>query len=188
MTTLYKRSLVLFAVSVIFLGSCKKEDPVIPNEEEIITTLTYTLTPESGGNQVIMTFRDLDGFGGNPPTITGGTLNVNTNYNGTLQLLNETEAPAGDISKEIKDEGEAHQFFFNVAGGLDLNVSYDDLDGNGNPLGLSTTAAAGNASQGQLTIILRHNPDKTASGVAGGDITNAGGETDIEVTFDVNIQ
>ena len=38
------------------------------------------------------------------------------------------------------------------------------------------------------TITLRHEPAKTATGVSGGDITNAGGETDIEVVFDVTVE
>ena len=44
------------------LSSCEK-DPQIPNEEELITTVTYTLTPVSGGDPVIFSFRDLDGDG-----------------------------------------------------------------------------------------------------------------------------
>ena len=36
--------------------------------------------------------------------------------------------------------------------------------------------------------MLRHEPDKSAAGVSSGDITNAGGETDIEVSFNVIIE
>ncbi|HBK71516.1 MAG TPA: type 1 periplasmic binding fold superfamily protein, partial [Flavobacteriaceae bacterium] len=36
--------------------------------------------------------------------------------------------------------------------------------------------------------ILRHEPNKSASGVSDGDITNAGGETDIEVIFNITVQ
>lgn len=188
MTTLNKYSLAFVATSLLFLGACKKEDPVIPNEEELITTLIFTLTPDTGGGAIQMTFRDLDGDGGNAPVITGGALSANTNYSGTLQLLNETEVPAGDITDEINAEKESHQFFYSIGGGLDLAIGYDDLDGSGKPVGLSITALAGYVSSGQLTIILRHEPDKNAAGVSNGDITNAGGETDIEVTFDVTIQ
>jgi hypothetical protein len=39
-----------------------------------------------------------------------------------------------------------------------------------------------------LKITLRHEPNKKASGVVGGSITNAGGETDIEVSFDVEVK
>jgi hypothetical protein len=39
-----------------------------------------------------------------------------------------------------------------------------------------------------VVVTLRHEPDKGAAGVSGGDITNAGGDTDIEVTFPVVIE
>ncbi len=188
MNTIYKLSLAVVAGILMLSSSCKKDDPVIPHEEELITTLIYTLTPVAGGTAVEMTFRDLDGDGGNAPVITGGTLQANTVYNGSLKLLNESEAPAEDITEEIEEEDHHHQFFFSVAGGLEMDISYADQDSDGRPLGLLTTVDAGNVSSGQLTITLRHEPNKSAAGVADGDITNAGGETDIEVTFDVDIE
>ena len=36
------------------------KDPVIPNEEELITTLTYRLIPTEGGETVVLTYKDLD--------------------------------------------------------------------------------------------------------------------------------
>ena len=67
--------------------------------------------------------------------------------------------------------------------------TYIDVDGNGAPLGLAFTLTTVDAdTEGDLTIILRHEPSKSADGVAGGDITNAGGETDIAVTFPFTIE
>ena len=37
------------------------------------------------------------------------------------------------------------------------------------------------AGSGELQVVLRHEPDKFGANVSAGDITNAGGETDIEV-------
>jgi hypothetical protein len=173
--------------SILFFTACEKEDPVIPNEEELITTLVYTLTPEGGGNPVVFSFQDLDGDGGDAPVIVNGTLAANTTYAGALSLLNETETPAESISEEVEEEADEHQFFFSVSG-VDATVSYADADGNGNPIGLASTVVAGAVSSGTLIITLRHEPAKSASGVSDGDITNAGGETDIEVTFDVTVQ
>jgi hypothetical protein len=182
--------LVIGTLSVLFITSCKKdepEEPIIPNEEEVITTLNFTLTPNGGGTPVVLTFQDLDGDGGNPPTITGGTLDTNATYTGALELLNELESPAGDISQEVQEEAEEHQFFFQTSlSGID--IAYDDMDANGNPIGLATIITTNGANSGTITVILRHLLDKDASGVSTGDITNAGGETDIEVTFDVDIQ
>ena len=36
--------------------------------------------------------------------------------------------------------------------------------------------------------LLRHKPNKSGNGVQSGDITNAGGETDIVVTFELDVQ
>ena len=45
-----------------------------------------------------------------------------------------------------------------------------------------TTGSMSNPSA-SMTVILRHEADKAGAGVSDSDITNAGGETDIEVTF-----
>lgn len=173
----------------IGLTSCNTDDPDIPNEEELITTLIYTLTPDGGGAPVEFRFEDLDGDGGNSPVITNGTLTSNTNYTGVIILANDIENPSVIISEEVQAEAEDHQFFYqfsnmSFSGGFD----YADADVNGNPIGLQTTFATGTPLTSTLTITLRHEPDKAASGVSDGDITNAGGETDIEVIFDVTVQ
>ncbi len=163
------------------------EDPEIPNEEEAITTLTYTLTPDDGGMPVVLSFVDLDGDGGNDPVVTGGTLDTNATYVGAIVLLNDLETPPENITEEVEEEDDEHQFFFTTTvNGLDID--YADTDGNGNPLGLATTITTKAAGSGTITVILRHEPDKAAAGVSEGDIANAGGETDIEVTFDVDVQ
>lgn len=183
-----KIELLLF-LAILALGftACEKDDPLIPNEEELITTLEYTLTPISGGDEVVFLFKDIDGDGGDVPIISSATLAANLTYTGSLILLNESEMPAGSITDEIREEDEDHQFFFqsDVAG---FAVMYNDQDQDGNPLGLSTTLTTGDAGTGTFTIILRHEPNKSASGVFAGDITNAGGETDIEVAFSLDIQ
>lgn len=183
---------LLFLISFVILtslfwASCKKKTTTVPNEEEVITTLRYTLTPNGGGSTVVLSFKDLDGDGGNAPVITGDTLMAGKTYTGTLELLNETVTPADTITQEIKDEDEEHQFFFKSTVS-NLTVAYSDSDSNGKPVGLSSTLTTGSASTGNLTITLRHEPNKSAIGVSGGDITNAGGETDIEITFPVIVQ
>ncbi|WP_236980563.1 type 1 periplasmic binding fold superfamily protein [Membranihabitans maritimus] len=181
------RKLILFAfVSLIFF-SCEKDDPIVPHEEELITTMNLTLTPDSG-EVVLFTFSDLDGDGGDDPSISTEALRANTVYSATLELLNATESPAEDITEEIREENEEHQFFFRSNAGLDLSVEYNDQDDSGNPLGVETNFSTGAPSSGQLIVTLRHEPNKSASGVSEGDISNAGGETDIEVTFDVVIE
>lgn len=168
--------------------SCKKKsDPVIPNEQEVITTLIFKLVPDSG-DTATFTFNDPDGEGGNDPVLTYDTLMANTSYKASLTLLNKSVSPEVNITDEIKDEDRDHQFFFDGADPLNLSVNYQDKDENGHPVGLETMVTTGDPSSGTLTITLRHKPDKSASGVPEGNILNAGGETDIEVTFNVQIK
>ncbi len=170
----------------IALNSCEK-DPQIPNEEELITTVTYTLTPVSGGDPIIFSFTDLDGDGGQSPVVVLGRPKANTVYDAMVGLYNESVSPVDTITKEVSEEALEHQFFYTFS---DLNASfiYTDLDTGNHPIGITTKVTTGEPSEGLVTIILRHLPDKFASGVSEGDISNAGGETDIEISFLVIIE
>lgn len=178
---------IFLLLPLFLLTSCDPDDPDDVNEEEVITNLTYTLIPDGGGAEVVLSFEDLDGDGGNAPVITGGTLQANTTYNGMIELSNQSEMPFEDITEEVREEGDEHQFFFTL-NNITLQISYEDFDGDMNPVGLATTLVTTAAGQGTLTLILRHEPDKSGERVAEGDPTNAGGETDIEVTFPVEVQ
>ncbi len=186
---MFRSSYIITAVllSMTLFYACDKDEPEIPNEEELITTLNYTLSPMNGGADVELSFVDLDGDGGANPLVTNGTLQANQTYEGTLELLNESESPAENITDEVAAEDLEHQFFFqsNASG---VSVSYNDQDSEGNPLGVSSILTTGDATSGSLTITLRHEPNKSASGVSQGNISNAGGETDIEVTFTIDVQ
>jgi len=171
----------LLASTLIF-ASCSDEDntPPVVNEEEVITTLTVTL--DSGTGQVVLQYKDLDGEGSDPAVITvSGSLSVNTVYNGSIVLLNEIEGE--NINEEIEEEDLDHQFFYTVGSGLNVTTDYADADSMGNPLGLSFILTTSEASSGALTFTLRHEPNKPNSG-----LDNAGGETDIEITFNVTVQ
>lgn len=165
------------------LSSCEK-DPKIPNEEELITTVTYTLTPVSGGETVFFSFTDRDGDGGLSPVVVTGRPKANTVYNAVVGLYNESVSPIDTITNEVAEEALEHQFFYIFS---DVNTSYiyTDLDTENRPIGITTRVTTGAPSEGVVNIILRHLPDKSASGVSDGNITNAGGETDIEVSFPV---
>ena len=179
----------LFALALIALTtySCNDDEVVIPPEEEVITTATFTLTPQGGGNAVVMVWQDLDGEGANAPVITGGTLAANTTYTTSMTFLNETETPAEDVTLEVAEEDLAHQVFYasTISG---VTVTYTHTDSAGNPLGLTTELTTGAAGSGNITVTLRHEPTKDGAGVAEGDITNAGGETDVEATYPVEVQ
>jgi hypothetical protein len=62
------------------------------------------------------------------------------------------------------------------------------MDSEGNPIGQQFGLVATDASSGELNVVLIHEPNKNAAGVPDGDITNAGGETDIDITFPITIE
>lgn len=181
---------VLILAIILFSAACKKEkdDPIIPNEEELITSLYLTLIDSLSNDTIELSFVDLDGDGGDPPIVNTENLNSNTSYQGYLFILNESSTPPINISVEVEEEAEEHQVFYESVGGLDLVSMYQDEDANGNPLGINMGFVTSSSSNGSLIITLRHEPDKFAEGVSEGDIANAGGETDIQVTFDIEIQ
>jgi hypothetical protein len=182
----------IFAVTLVsvFFMSCSDDDDANPlpiNEEEVITTLTVTLSPPTG-TPITLQFRDLDGDGPDDPVITvSSALQANTIYSSSLDLLNETVNPAESITEEVEEEAEEHQFFFSSSNEL-LTTTYADADADGNPIGLSFSLTTTTVGVDVFTVTLRHDPNKAAEGVSTGDITNAGGETDVSVSFPVTIE
>lgn len=178
---------ILFvSLTAIAITSCSDDDNGPVNEEEVITTVTTTLT--NGLSTITLTSRDLDGDGPNAPVVTASSnLAANTVYNGEVSFLNETVTPAENITVEVEEEGEDHQVFYQAPSAIGT-FGYTDFDLNGKPVGLTFTLTTGNAGAGNVTVTLRHLPNKSAAGVATGDITNAGGATDALVTYPVVIQ
>ncbi len=176
-------------IGSVLLTSCNDDNDSAPvNEEEVLTTITTTLTPVAGA-PIILQSRDMDGDGPNEPIVTvSGNLTAGATYNGMVSILNELSNPADDVTAEIFEEGVDHQFFFQATNGTVASTAYADVDANGKPIGIQFTLAAGTAGNGNLTVILRHEPNKSGVNVATGDITNAGGETDIQVVFPIVVQ
>ena len=85
--------LLIVLLGIFVFQSCKNDDPEIPHEEELITTLKFVLTPMNGGASKTFSFKDLDGEGGNPPVILGDTLSKDTVYRGKMEVWNESETP-----------------------------------------------------------------------------------------------
>lgn len=166
---------------LVLLSACNDDDPVLENQEELITTVRLTFTPAGGGAPVTATWQDLDGDGGNPPTVGPVTLAGNTTYTLAVALSDDSRTPSVNITEEVEEEAEEHQLFFRttITG---MTIAYNDKDADNRPLGLVNTVTTPTAGSGTLTVILRHEPNKTATGVANGDPANAGGETDIETT------
>jgi hypothetical protein len=173
---------LLFAAFLFVFAAC--EEPHDEVYEEPITSLTFILTPDSG-TTVVLQYLDRDGIGGQPAIINNGTLLPETNYECELKL--NTLGKHLIDSTSIAQQPKLHQVFFLPQNGLQFTTEYADSDANGFPVGFKSQLTTGSASRGRLTLIINHHPDKQAEGVANGDLTNAGGSTDFEVSFDVAV-
>jgi hypothetical protein len=191
----------VFALIIVgFLSGCG-EDPKKENTPELITKATLTFSPVGGGSDIVVTATDPDGLG-SQDIIADGEIDLAANaaYTLTITLINELAEPSEpeyDITAEVEEEGDEHLFFFawtnNVFsdpagnGNVDTradDVNYNDEDGNGLPLGLSTDwNSAVAAASGTFRVILKHQPElKSATS------PSTTGDTDLDITFTINIQ
>jgi hypothetical protein len=185
----------------LFLAGCGDfhelpPPPPIENEEEIITDVILTFTPDGGSVPVTATAQDPDGEGPQDLEITRDImLSPNTAYTLTIDLQNSIAGES--ITEEVEAEADEHLFFFEWTVGIfgdppgngnvdnrNDPVNYDDQDEYGLPLGLSTSWETGSAAMGVFTVILKHQPDdiKTAASTAND------GETDVNLTWDITVQ
>lgn len=185
------------------LAACgDDEDPMTPdpsvNPEEVITTMTVTLTPQGGGTPVVAVFRDVDGDGGMPATVTQPQpLTAGTTYDVAVELLDETKNPPEDITEEIEEEAEEHLFIYVVTGGV-ATVTITDRESeypNGNmvgddlPVGLEAELTATSAGTGSLQVVLLHLPPENGTPVKTPAVGLGDGfEEDINQTFQLTVQ
>jgi len=178
-------------LAAVALSSCSNDEATAVNEEELITTITAIYTPVGGGIAITLQYKDLDGDGPNAAVITvSSPFAQSKTYNGALTFKNEAVSPVVDITPEIIAEGVDHQIFYQKTGTLNAftyGTAASNLDTNGKPVGLQSVFTTTGAATGNLKITLRHEPNKSGSNVASGDITNAGGATDAEVTFPISV-
>ncbi len=185
MKTNTKLSIIAFMALSIAVSSCKKDKKELPkvDENELITTIKLKFTNDKDANDVqFFTWKDIDGKGGKDPVIDDIKLIANTTYKMEVnKVLNETSTPVEDITEEIVEENYEHLLVYKPSPTNLLSVLITDEDKNKFPVGLMANIGTGNARNGTLQIILRHQP-----GVKDG--TEAPGNTDFDITYKVTIQ
>ena len=181
-----KKSSILFAalVSAMVLTNtgCKKDTVTDNDEEELITTVKLAFTPLTGGTSTTFTYKDVDGAGGNAPTIDSIKLTKDLKYNVLLTLADDSKTPSEDITGEVQAEKEDHIFIFTAAPTtLFHHIEIKDMDANNKPVGLSTEWHTENAAAtGNVRILLKHKADKNTPATTGG--------TDLDISFPVKIE
>ena len=185
MNSFYLVSLALLFITVL---SCNKdEEPEIEEEKPDATTLLYTLIQLGGGDTIMLSYRDLDGVGGNEPVIEGGTLAADAVYFGMMEVLNEAVSPVSSITEKVEAEQRSFQFFFTPQR-VDLSFDYADQDNDGNPVGLNTAVRVGAPASGNLVIRLIYELNKNAEGIREGNLANVDGKTVLQANFPIDIQ
>lgn len=165
--------------SSLFFTSCDDDDNAGP-EQELITTVELTFT--EGSTSSTFTVTDTDGDGGNAPVVETIQLDANKTYTVAARFLDESNASnIENITEEVEEESNEHLVCYTATGEL-ATPTITDTDSAGNPLGLTATVATTGAGSGTLMVVLKHEPDKAA-------VTPCStGDTDVEVTFPVEIQ
>lgn len=172
---------------MIIIPSCNKEAGY-DHDEEVITTLVLTFTPQSGGAATSFSFDDPDGPGGIDPTISQINLSPNTSYNVSLTVFNKTLNPVKDLTPEILAEGDAHRFYYEPSSGSNITVSGLNNDDDGIALGTSSVWTTGNAANGSIKITLRHYGGNPPNKATDDTVNSNKSSTDAEVSFATLIQ
>ncbi len=194
-------SAAIFIVSSVALLSCDDDDPVKEDVPELITKATLTFTPPGAGSGIVVTATDPDGEGVQDLVVDGPIdLQIATTYTLEIGLINGLASPTSaeyDIDEEVAEESDEHMFFFSWTddvfedpagdGNMDNrndDVNYSDEDSKGLPLGLTTTwRTSATASSGTFRVVLKHQPDlKSATS------TSSDGESDLDITFTINVE
>ncbi len=186
---------VTLLMAMVAFQSCDDDDvPAPENEEEVIDQVVLTFTP-TGGAPITFTATDPDGEGSADFAFETIALDANTIYTLSIGVFNTEEGE--NITEEIEEEDDEHMFFFGFTSGLftsptgDGNLggsnrndpmNYDDEDADGNPIGLSTVWETGEAASGTFRVVLKHQP-----GIKTANSSSEDGETDIDLTWSINI-
>ncbi len=195
MKNLKKVSLYLLALVAFGFASCESEDPTKENDGEVITDVTLKFQELDASNALVgsvLSFKASDPQGievGKTPTIQSISLVKGKKYQMTIEVTNAIKGE--DITQEILTEAAAHQFFFlgQVFDSSFFSIQY--ADAGGIALGLKTTVTVSSSTgtnNSNMRVVLRHDLNKSFPGASNPNFANfaqAGGETDLDLTFPV---
>lgn len=155
--------------------------------------------PEDDGSPVIDDIILPDGADDGDHAERGYTLDV--------EVWNDLEDPAEDVTGDIEEAADEHQLFFTGSGvegpATGTNTAaliahdYADSDAGGLPLGIVNTITTRSLGAGELNVTLRHMPPENdqavkvaglAEAVASGGFGAIGGDNDVEVTFNIEVE
>jgi hypothetical protein len=206
------RTVAIFMLAVslsLSLGACIDDGGPNDDDNEIISRVELTFTPETGA-PLVFAFDDPDGDGGVSGVAERIELAADTTYALSIRFENGLADPPEDLTEEIEAEAEQHLVFVlgDVAGPAStvvpalLTHAYADLEsdygtnaiGEDLPVGLRNTVSTDAAGTGELRIILRHLPELNGEPQKSGELPGAfadgddlPGAVDVDVVFELVI-
>lgn len=176
-----RRFMVLGSAALVSLAACGDSTTAPGGESEIISRVTLTLTPTTGGAALETYIDDADGNGSTAPSaqVAIPALRRGVTYTGTVKFENRLKSPAEDITAEVQKEANEHRVFYTVTG-TGATITTTDVDGQNRPLGLRfSKALTATATAGTARVVLCHYDSSPKVATA----TSCAGDTDIDVTF-----
>ena len=169
-----KKTIIIMLVITAVI-SCHRDH----GSEEPITKVIIEL--QAAGNTFQYTWNDSDGPGGAEPTIDTIILDRGQNYDGKIQVKNETGGKIKDLTSEIQKLQDTHRFFYYPTNDS-IVIAATDKDGKGLPVGLQyTLQTPGGSLQSTLRIILSHYDGVAKSSTPSTDL-------DIDITLPVKVK
>jgi len=181
------KKFVLFLILFSWHFSCKKDEVVPTDDNELITTVDLTFT-DSNKKVSTFSFQDKDGDAKTPPEkFDKIVLDKNMSYSLEINVYDETKNTKSNITEQIKLESDVHLFVFKIDPASLFSLKAMDKDKNGLPIGLMSSGSTQNAAgTGKLNLILKHQPPINGKAVKTGN--EAGGSSDIDLIFDLSIK
>lgn len=176
-------------VAVLLFASCKKDEAIEPTDDnELITRVELTFINSATNALVKYSFQDKDGDPKTAPEkFDKIVLSKGVTYIMSIEVFDDTKSPVKDITYEIDEESDVHLFVYKTTPATLLTTTIQDIDKNGLPIGLTAKVlASSTAGTGKFNVLLKHQPELNGVKVKTGQ--EAGGSTDIDLSFDVEVK
>ncbi len=205
----------LTPIILLFAGGCSDvgDDHDHDHDHGVVTRVVLHFTPTDGGPTLDFTWSDADDSA-NPeiddillPDASDHNHHDTAQYTLEVEVFNELEDPVEDVTPEIAELADEHQFFFtgsavdgpatNSPQGAIIEHAYADSDADGLPVGLENTITTMDWGTAELVVTLRHLPledgqavktSELAGDVASDGFDAIGGDNDIQVTFPITVE
>ncbi len=169
-------ALSIFLLLAISISSCKRNDPILEDDQEEYDAVEVLFTQLSDSSKTVKVIFNRNGF----TEASNYQLFKNEEYRVEISLFHDGEI----INQEIEDEADEHKFFFFAPKNAVLNYQYFDED-----IGLRGEISFGDYPERfDLKILLRHGLDKNnPAGKAWNSSTyvEAGGVDDLELKIPI---